>query len=74
MGELGIIFGSFIAIIATILHYVTKWKELKTMSAEGEASMGDLRGEAERLEVRLRSLERILDAEIPDWRSRYADE
>jgi len=73
MGELAIIFGSIISVFAIIFHYVTKWKEMKVMSAEGEASLGDLRVEAEKLEGRLKTLERILDSEIPDWRHRYDD-
>ncbi len=73
MGALAIVFGSIIAVFGIIFHYVTKWKEMKVMSAEGEASLGDLRVDAQKLEARLKTLERILDSEIPDWRSRYDD-
>ncbi|TNE67151.1 MAG: envelope stress response membrane protein PspB [Alphaproteobacteria bacterium] len=56
-----------------IFHYVTKWKQMKGISAEDEASLGDLRNSADRLEDRLRTMERILDDEVPDWRSRHHD-
>jgi len=56
-----------------IFHYITKWKQMKGISAEDEASLGDLRSAADRLEERLRTMERIMDDEVPDWRSRYHD-
>ena len=56
-----------------VFHYVTVWKRDKSLSAEDESSFGDLRGNAEKLEDRLNSLERILDEEIPDWRQRQND-
>ncbi len=56
-----------------IFHYITKWKQMKGISAEDEASLGDLRTSADRLEERLRTMERIMDDEVPDWRSRYHD-
>jgi phage shock protein B len=54
-----------------IFHYVTKWKQMKGFTPEDEASLGDLRTSADRLEDRLRTMERIMDDEVPDWRSRY---
>jgi phage shock protein B len=56
-----------------IFHYITKWKQMKGITAEDEASLTDLRTAADRLEERLRTMERIMDDEIPDWRSRYHD-
>ncbi len=56
-----------------IFHYVTKWKSMKTFSAEDETSLTEMRSSADRLEDRLRTLERILDSEVPDWRSRRDD-
>jgi phage shock protein B len=56
-----------------IFHYVTKWKAMKGITPEDEASLGDLRTAADRLEDRLRTMERIMDDEVPDWRSRYRD-
>lgn len=54
-----------------IFHYITKWKQMKGITAEDEASLGDLRTAADRLEDRLRTMERIMDDEVPDWRSRH---
>jgi len=56
-----------------IFHYITKWKAMKGFTPEDEASLGDLRTSADRLEDRLRTMERIMDDEVPDWRSRYND-
>ena len=61
----------FVILPWIIFHHVTKWKAMKGLTAEDEASFDDLRRASERLEDRLRSLERILDNEIPDWRSRH---
>ena len=52
-------------------HDVTKWKEMKGLTAEDEESFNDVRRASERLEDRLRSMDRILDSEVPDWRSRH---
>tara|TARA_R110002096_G_scaffold390989_3_gene585495 strand:- start:748 stop:972 length:225 start_codon:yes stop_codon:yes gene_type:complete len=54
-----------------IFHYVTKWKQMKGITPEDEASFGDLRTSADRLEDRLRTMERIMDDEIPGWRNRH---
>ncbi|RMF17582.1 MAG: envelope stress response membrane protein PspB [Alphaproteobacteria bacterium] len=56
-----------------VLHYATAWKKTKMLSPEDEATLGELRRTAEKLEERLKVMERILDDEIPDWRSRYHD-
>lgn len=53
-----------------IFHYITRWKEMKGFTPEDEASLTDLRNSADRLEDRLRTMERIMDDEVPDWRSR----
>ncbi|WP_374762797.1 envelope stress response membrane protein PspB [Yunchengibacter salinarum] len=64
----------FLVLPAMFFHYVTKWKEMKTMSADDEASFADLHKTADRLEDRLRTLERILEDEVPNWRSRTHDD
>jgi len=63
----------FVVLPWIIFHYITKWKQMKGFTPEDEASLTDLRNSADRLEDRLRSMERILDDEVPDWRSRYYD-
>ena len=65
-----IVLSVVVAPLWIIFHYVTRWKTMKGLTPEDEATLGDLRRLADRLEDRTRTLERILDAEIPDWRSR----
>ena len=62
-----------IAPFAILMHYITKWKEMKSFSPEDEASIGDMRSVAERLDNRIITLERILDDDVPNWRSRDHD-
>lgn len=57
-----------------ILHYVTAWKKSRVLTPEDEQTLSDLYRLAEKLEERVRVMERILDDEVPDWRSRRYDE
>lgn len=59
--------------IALIGHYVTKWKAMKQVTPKDEQTLGSMHAEAEKLERRLESLERILDDEVPGWRRRNND-
>ncbi|RMB02809.1 envelope stress response membrane protein PspB [Eilatimonas milleporae] len=70
---IGILLVTVVAPTWIVFHYITRWKQMKGLSAEDEASFQDLRTTANKLEDRLRTLERILDDEVPDWRSRYYD-
>lgn len=63
----------FVILPWIIFHYITKWKQMKGFTPEDEASLTDLRNSADRLEDRMRVMERILDDEVPDWRSRHHD-
>ena len=51
-----------------VFHYLTRWRGTKTISGEDEKLLQDLWQSAEKIEQRLGSLEKILDAESPDWR------
>lgn len=53
-----------------LLHYVTRWRAGRGLSAEDERMLGDLWQQARRLEDRIGTLETILDAEAPGWRTR----
>lgn len=53
-------------------HYVTKWRTAKALSAEDERLLAELYEAAGRMEQRIESLEKILDAEAPGWRGRAA--
>jgi len=51
-----------------VFHYLTRWRGTKTISGEDEKLLQDLWQSAEKIEKRLGSLEKILDAESPNWR------
>lgn len=71
MDAIPIILIAFVLPLWIIFHYITKWKAMKGITPEDEASLTDLRASADRLEDRLRTMERIMDDEVPDWRSRH---
>ena len=69
MGEtLGILALTVLAPMVIIFHYVTKWKQMNTLSGDDEQTLERIYRVAERLERRIHSLERILDDENPNWR------
>jgi phage shock protein B len=53
-----------------LLHYVTRWRTTRGLSTEDERMLADLWKNARRLEERVATLETILDAEAPGWRTR----
>lgn len=63
----------FIALPATIMHYITEWRKTKSPSADDERLVDDLWRTAQRLERRVDALETILDKEAPRWREEYGD-
>ncbi len=63
----------FLAVVAPIwlmLHYATRSSANRSISSKDEALLEDLNDSARRLEDRIHTLERILDADSPEWRSR----
>ena len=76
---LGILVGG-VAVIAIlivlpwlILHHVTKWKTASTLTTEDENLLDDLHELARRLDDRMCTIERIVQAENPNWRSVACD-
>jgi phage shock protein B len=63
----------FIGLPWIILHYITRWKTAATLTTADENLMEDLYDLARRLEDRLGTVERILTAENPNWRSLASD-
>jgi phage shock protein B len=63
----------FIGLPWIILHYVSKWKQAPTLTAEDERLLDDLHELARRLDDRMLTIERIVQAENPNWRSLSAD-
>jgi phage shock protein B len=53
-----------------VFHYVTKMKTSKGLSAEDEKMLSEVWESTNRMEDRIKTLERILDIEAPDWRGR----
>lgn len=65
-----IVFLVIVAPIWLILHYATRNSASKRLTSKDEALLEELHDNARRLEERLISLERILDADTPEWRNR----
>ena len=58
----------FIGFPWLIFHYVTKWKQAKTLTHGDEKLLDELHDVARRLDDRLCTIERIMTAENPTWR------
>jgi phage shock protein B len=50
-----------------IFHYITKWKQAKTLTVGDEQLLDELHDMARRLDERLCTIERIMDADNPNW-------
>lgn len=53
-----------------VFHYVTKMKTSKGLTPEDEKMLSEVWESANRMEDRIKTLERILDIEAPNWRGR----
>ena len=78
-GVFGMILGGFalallfIGLPWLIFHYITKWKSQATLTREDENLLDELHDLARRLDDRMCSIERIMSAENPNWRSIACD-
>jgi phage shock protein B len=74
MGGLGslavVLFLTIVAPLIVVLHFVTKWKQSREMSGDDERMLEDTYVLSQRMEERLVTLEKILDAELPEWRKK----
>lgn len=59
-----------VAPIWIVAHYATRWRSTRLLSRDQERTLAELYESARRMEERMDSLERILDAEAPGWRSK----
>ena len=59
----------FIFLPWIILHYVTKWKTAATLTTSDEALLDELYQLGKRLEERMDTVERLVAADHPDFRS-----
>lgn len=53
-----------------VFHYLTKMRTSKGLSAEDEKMLSEVWESTNRMEERIKTLERILDIEAPTWRGR----
>jgi len=65
---LGILFLTVVVPIWIVFHYLFKMRSVRGLSSEDEKMLSDLWETSRRMEDRIHTLERILDAESPDWR------
>jgi phage shock protein B len=63
----------FIGLPWLIFHYVTRWKSQATLTREDEGLLDELHELARRLDDRLNTVERIMSAENPNWRTLAVD-
>lgn len=71
MGEvIPILLLTVVAPVWIVFHYITKIKTSKGLSAEDEKMLSEVWESTTRMEERIRTLERILDIEAPNWRQR----
>ncbi|MFP5514671.1 MAG: envelope stress response membrane protein PspB [Alphaproteobacteria bacterium] len=74
MGFLGfvlaVLFMVVVAPVWIVFHYITKWRAQRGLSAQDERLLAELWEISNRLETRVHALERVLDAEAPNWRNK----
>ena len=71
LGSLAVFLFLVIALpLFIVLHFITKWKQSREISADDEQLLEELWQLSQRLEDRMHTLERILDDELPSWRGR----
>ena len=66
-----ILFMIFVAPIWVIMHYRSKNKMGQGLSDQELGQLNDLAQRAEKMADRIKTLEAILDAESPKWRSQH---
>lgn len=59
----------FIGLPWVILHYITRWKTAPTLTNDDEAMLEELYQLARRLEERMETVERLVSADDPEFRS-----
>jgi len=65
-----VLFMVIVAPLWLIFHYVTVWKTQRHAGRVDQGTLNDMWGTAHKLETRVGALEKLLDAEVPGWRSR----
>jgi phage shock protein B len=65
-----ILFMVIVAPLWLIFHYVTLWRTQRHAGRVNQGTLNDMWGTASKLETRVNALEKLLDAEVPGWRSK----
>jgi phage shock protein B len=72
-------FGEVIALMSVViglpwlvLHYITKWKTAPTLTVNDEALLDELYQLARRLDDRMETVERLVAADNPDFKTARA--
>ena len=68
------IFLSVVVPTFIVFHFITRWRQDKTLSGEDERMLVELMQTAERMEQRMDILENILDQDHPRWRQKYKED
>jgi phage shock protein B len=63
----------FVALPWIIFHYITKWKSASSITTEDENLLDELHDLARRLDDRMVTIERIIQADNPNWRAIGSD-
>jgi phage shock protein B len=73
VGPVVAIIALFIGLPWLIFHYVTKWKTASALTRDDERTIEELYDLARRMEDRVRTVERIVTADNPNWRAIACD-
>jgi phage shock protein B len=66
---LSAIISIFVGLPWLIFHYITKWKTAGALTREDENLLDQLYDTARRLDDRMDTIERIIAADNPNWKS-----
>lgn len=67
-----VIFMGLVLPLWLVLHYLSKSRQSRGLSEQDRATLADAQAVVEKLEDRIETLEAILDADHPDWRTNRA--
>jgi phage shock protein B len=71
VGTLAVVLAlTVLAPLIVIFHFITKWKQSREISGADEQLLEELYELSQSMEERLCTLEKILDDELPEWRTK----
>ena len=65
---LGALFLLIVVPLWLCLHYSTRWRQARALTATSERDLAEFREITDRLQARIDNLEHLLDALAPEWR------